>query len=232
VHFEIACRSERPKRTTAQPYVIDELMITERNLSACVMSVNRCLELVPSMVKEGGESRDVLKMNNESIVDERIISADITGSRSDARSLINSIHRTMASSFSSSSRRPVGRYGFLDSNYFARSIAKLLPRKRASKKLHELSELSSQLRKKLGRQLTVKDVLTSDSNLLRYKTRLSSEDVITTRRILMGIPEKDAGIKFELRKGVAKSAKNRQAKAKKPPYWLLHFPGTKTICSE
>jgi hypothetical protein len=182
--FEIALRSEKPKRTTAQPYVRDELLITERHLSACIAPLNGCVETLPNSLYE---------IADESVVDERIIST--VADRPDSRSMLDSIHRTMTSSFRSSNRRVFGRSGFFDTDYFARAVANLLPVEATSKKLEEVEGLPSSVTKELKKGYTIKDALNLELDDFAKKTGLSKRKAIITRRTIVEILGKTKVIK-------------------------------------
>lgn len=195
--YTVLTRSSVPKPTSQEPRVpINNLLITSRNLCACLQSGKECVEVAP---KPPSLSQDDGLVVAVSIVEETGISIDPglltpsmrAGSRIPAMNdFLRKLEIAMMTSGKSHRRRAFGEVGYLDSDYFLNQIKKILPKDRLETILAEFGDIPTEVIESLGQECTVAEALNLDLRLFGEKTGMSTRDSIDARRVLLGLAPK------------------------------------------
>lgn len=150
-----------------------DLLITRRNLSACVVSEDGCIKTAESKLGELKAELD--------IIDEQFV--DLKGGISAA---LDNLHSAMTSGASSLTRHDNEPLSFVDTEFVARHLLRVLPDKTLNTPLHDIEP---GIDEEATGCKNVSEVLKTPLSTLSRRLNVSIEEAAALRRRAVGLPE-------------------------------------------
>jgi hypothetical protein len=188
----------RRPRTTSELPVSDPnmLLVTSRRLCTVMESAERCVRKYRAPEIEWPSGRPDLPDPAIQLVGEFPLSPDVfrTDPKAPAgpqyRRLLGALHGALLSGHTKPQRYPYGEVGFLDSVFFRRGLARLLPEAALTRRLRELPGAVA-LPEPLA-DITVKELLEAEPAALAHRRGLPLRDVLALRRGVIGTRQPSA----------------------------------------
>jgi hypothetical protein len=187
--YRVFTRSEKPKTGSSGSQAdVSRLVITRRELCACLRSGEACVEAV--------DCPGVIHVPGDYIVDEpeiRIRPALLRRSSPDdsrlpaVKDLMKQVQFTMANSWRMPHRKEFGKVGFLDSEYLRDRLVKVLPQSRLDERVPVAEPTGDPTREKAMADVRVGDLLALDLTALMKETGLDTGQAAGLRRRLLGL---------------------------------------------
>lgn len=186
--YRVFTRSEKPRPESSGPHAdVSRLVITRRELCACLRSGEACVEAV--------ECPGITPLPGEVIVAEPKIRmrpgllnrASTQQSKLPAiKDLMRQIHSTLVNSWRMPDRVEPGKIGFLDSEYLRERLLKILPEDSLRRPV-PADRVPPQATQALRETATLGELLSLDLAALRRRTGLDMDGAIRLRRRLLGL---------------------------------------------
>jgi hypothetical protein len=106
-----------------------------------------------------------------------------------AREVMYQIQHHMLNSWRLPHRRPARTVGYLDSDFVAQRLMKALSRRYLARPVADVGSLPRAAVRNLGRKITVGTVLAMELHRLRQLAKVSLEEAVAIRRMLLGLPD-------------------------------------------
>jgi hypothetical protein len=188
--YRVFTRSEQPKPNTSDPVVTTPFLITSRGLCVCMKSGEKCPEVVPLLeLPTRPPIGDSIAIERVVRINPALLTPDVTReTRSPAmEEALRKIRSVMTTSWRLPGRRPPGKVGFLDSDYFKDRIKKVVPKEQLERPLAQVSDLPRAAIESLGERFSVAEALDMELTSFIQKTGLSLEDALNARRRMLGL---------------------------------------------